>query len=196
VTHEHSHSSQNGAWVGTDCRPAGVEIQSNEAYHSACPQKKSMFDIIAGTAGIVGLGLTVWTLIVAKQARTAAREARAAIRMDNAAEEFKKIAVIANEFLGHVEMDQVDSACVRARDLMAAMSVAAQRWKSLIPEDEVIAYDEAYAQIGVISRSLSTNGPPENAQQKQKLLKISHSVLETLGKRAGTLFSEVETRKD
>lgn len=97
-----------------------------------------MFDIIAGTAGIVGLGLTVWTLIVAKQARTAAREARAAIRMDNAAEEFKKIAIIANEFLGHVELDQVDSAYVRARDLMVAMSIAAQRWKSLIPENEVI----------------------------------------------------------
>jgi hypothetical protein len=65
-----------------------------------------MFDIVAGTAGIIGLGLTIWTLIVAKQARQAAREARQAVSMDNAAEEFKNIAIIANEFLGHVETDQ------------------------------------------------------------------------------------------
>jgi hypothetical protein len=116
--------------------------------------------------------------------------------MDNAAEEFKNIATIANEFLGHVETDQVSSACVRARDLMSAMSIAGQRWKRLIPEAEVVEYEEAYAQIGVISRSLSTRGAPEDAQQKQKLLRICHAVLETLGKRAGTLFSEVETRKE
>jgi hypothetical protein len=41
-------------------------------------------------ASIVGFGISIWTLIVATVARRAAREAREAVRMGSAAEEFKR----------------------------------------------------------------------------------------------------------
>jgi len=151
-----------------------------------------MFDLIAGIASIVGLAISVWTLVVATGARKAAKEAREAVRKGNAAEEFKNLSRISDEFLSHIESDQVPGALMRARDLMSAISLASNRWGRFLSVQSRNNIEEAYSQISVISRSLSTNGAPATPQQKDKLLKICHGVVGAMTKETGTLFSELE----
>jgi hypothetical protein len=155
-----------------------------------------MFNLITGIASIVGLAVSIWTLIVATGAQKAAREAREAVRKGNAAEEFKNLSTIADEFLGHVEADQVPAALLRARDLMSAISLASRRWGRFISVDGRNNFEEAYVQISVISRSLSTNGAPSTPQQKDKLLKICHGVIRAMSNETGTLFSELEESEE
>jgi hypothetical protein len=151
-----------------------------------------MFNLIAGIASIVGLVISIWTLIVATGAQTAAREAREAVRKGNAAEEFRNLSGLANELLSHVEADQIPTALMRARDLMSAMSMASSRWGRFLPVGSRNNFGEAYAQISVISRSLSANGVPSTPQQKDKLLKICHGVIQAMSNETGTLFSDLE----
>jgi hypothetical protein len=151
-----------------------------------------MFNWIAGIASIAGLAISIWTLIVATGAKKAAGEAREAVRKGNAAEEFKDLSRVADEFLNHIESDQVPAAVLRARDLMSAISLASRRWGRFLSADSRNKFEDAYGQISVISRSLSTNGPPATPQQKDKLLKICHGVVRTMSNETGTLFSELE----
>jgi hypothetical protein len=159
-----------------------------------CP--KFMFNLIAGIASIVGLAISIWTLIVATGARKAAKEAREAVRKGNAAEEFKYLSRIADEFLGHVEADQVPAAMMRARDLMSAISLAGHRYGRFLSVQGRNNFEEAYGQISVISRSLSTNGAPSTPQQKDKLLKICHGVVRAMSNETGALFSDLEESEE
>jgi hypothetical protein len=155
-----------------------------------------MFNLITGIASIVGLGISIWTLIVATGAQKAAKEAREAVRKGNAAEEFRNLSGIANEFLSQIEADQVPAALVRARDLMSAMSLASRRWRRFLTVEGRSNFDEAYGQISVLSRSLLTNGPASTPQQKDKMLKICHGVVRAMSNETGTLFSDVEESEE
>ncbi len=94
-----------------------------------------MLDLIAGLASIAGLGISIWTLAMATGARRAANEAREAVRKGNAAEELANLSRIADEFLSHVEADQIAAAMVRARDLLSATSLASRRWGRFLSAD-------------------------------------------------------------
>jgi hypothetical protein len=161
-------------------------------YDAGLGLSQSMFNLIASIASIAGLGISIWTLIVATGARRAANEAREAVRKGNATEEFKNLTRIADEFLTHVEADQVPAALVRARDLMSAMSLASSRYGRFLTVDGRNTFEEAYGQISIISRSLSANGAPSSPQQKDKLLKICHGVIKDMSNETGTLFSHLE----
>jgi hypothetical protein len=165
-------------------------------YHAETRLCIFMFNIIADIASIAGLAISIWTLIVATGAQKAAKEAREAVRKGNAAEEFRSLSGIADEFLSHVEDDQVPAAILRARDLMSAMSLASRRWGRFLSVEARNNFEEAYGQISVISRSLSANGAPSNPQQKEKMLKICHSVIKAMSNEAGTLFSTVEKSEE
>lgn len=151
-----------------------------------------MLNAVGSIASVLGVALSVAILFVAKSARRAATDAKEAVRRSSAAEEFRNLNRLAGEFLSHVESNQVDAACVRARDLMSAMSISARRWGRFLPDHGRKELDEAYAQLSVISGSLSANGPPASPQQKEKLLRICHGLVKVVGTQAGTLCSEVE----
>jgi hypothetical protein len=151
-----------------------------------------MFNLITGLASIIGLGVSIWTLVVATGARKAASEARTAVFQGNAAEEFKNLSRIADEFLSHVESDQVAEAVVRARDLMSATSLASKRWSRFLTMEERTSLEEAYGQISVISRTLSTTDGELTPQKKAKLLKFCHPVVQAFSSAAGALFSKIE----
>lgn len=155
-----------------------------------------MLNVIASLASIVGLFVSIWTLVVARDARAAANEAREAVRQGNAAEEFSALSTTAGEFLAHVEKDQVAEACIRARDLMSAMSISSRRWRRFLSGESRKRFDEAYEQISIISRSLSANGAPASPEQKTRLLEISYGVVKTLGTEAGAFFSRVEKQTE
>ncbi|MGA2481947.1 MAG: hypothetical protein ABSF92_02365 [Candidatus Acidiferrales bacterium] len=155
-----------------------------------------MFNLVAGIASVVGVAISIWTLIVATGAQRAAREAREAVRKGNAAEEFQDLSRIADEFLSHIEADQVPAALVRARDLMSAISLASRRWGRFLSVEGRNNFEEAYAQVSIISRSLSANGAPSTPQQKDKMLKICHGVIRAMSNETGTLFSELEESEE
>lgn len=155
-----------------------------------------MFNLVAGIASVVGVAISIWTLIVATGAQRAAREAREAVRKGNAAEEFQDLSRIADEFLSHIEADQVPAALVRARDLMSAISLASRRWGRFLSVEGRNNFEEAYAQVSIISRSLSANGAPSTLQQKDKMLKICHGVIRAMSNETGTLFSELEESEE
>ena len=155
-----------------------------------------MFNLVAGIASVVGVAISIWTLIVATGAQRAAREAREAVRKGNAAEEFQDLSRIADEFLSHIEADQVPAALVRARDLMSAISLASRRWGRFLSVEGRNNFEEAYAQVSIISRSLSANGAPSTPQQKDKMLKICHGIIRAISNETGTLFSELEESEE
>jgi hypothetical protein len=155
-----------------------------------------MLDLIAGLASIIGLGISIWTLIVATGARKAANEAREAVRKGNAAEELKNLSRVADEFLSYIEAGEASAAVLRARDLMSATSMASRRWQRFLTVEDRNKLEEAYAQISVISRSLSTNGAPSTPQQKDKMLKICHSVVRAMSEGTGTLYSGIEESEE
>jgi len=155
-----------------------------------------MFNLVAGIASVVGVAISIWTLIVATGAQRAAREAREAVRKGNAAEEFQDLSRISDEFLSHIEADQVPAALVRARDLMSAISLASRRWGRFLSVEGRNNFEEAYAQVSIISRSLSANGAPSTPQQKDKMLKICHGVIRAMSNETGTLFSELEESEE
>ena len=106
-----------------------------------------MFNTIAGIASVIGLGVSIWTLIVATGAKKAAGQAREAVRKGDAAEDLKNLSTIAKEFLSHIEADQSQTAVLRARDLMSATSLASRRWGRFLSVEARNNLEEAYGQM-------------------------------------------------
>ena len=155
-----------------------------------------MLNLISTIASIMGLAVSIWTLLVATGARKAANEARQEIRKGNAAEEFKDLATLAAEFLSHVEANEVSAALVRARDLMSGMYLASRRWTQFLSVESRNNFEVAYGQVSVISRSLSASGAPDTPQQKDKLLRFCHGVVGSISKEAGLVLSQLERSEE
>lgn len=150
--------------------------------------------IYADVASIAGMLISVLTLIVAKSAQTAAQEARDAVRLTSANDEFRALARMTGECLSYAENKQIEAAAVRARDVLTGMIAARQRWKSFITTEGLQRLDEMAAQVVVVSQSLgvSRSGEPLNLK---KLLKIGNEVLTVLSDEAGKLSSRIEEKK-
>jgi hypothetical protein len=155
-----------------------------------------MFTAISGAASIIGLLLTIFTLIAATSAASAARDARAEVRKSNAAEDFQHLQLLANDFLGSVEGDRIDAALIRSKDLMSAMRIASRRWKPLISDENGRKYEESALQVSVIARALATIESSVTAKDKQRLLTICHEVLSTISTVAGSVIAEIESQGD
>lgn len=155
-----------------------------------------MFDVIAGAASILGLLITIFTFAAAKSAARAAREAKAEVRKNSATEDFQHLQRLGDDFLGMIEGGQTEAALVRSKDLMAAMRIASRRWKPLISDENGRKYEESALQVGVVARALATNGAPESAKDKQKLLTVCHEVLSTISTVAGSVIAVIEVQGD
>jgi hypothetical protein len=147
--------------------------------------------IVADVASLVGLGVSVLTLFVARSAQAAAREARDAVRLTSANDEFRALARMTGECLSYAENKQIEAAAVRARDVLTGMTAARQRWKTFISAEGLQRLDEMTAQVVVVSQSLgvSRNGEPLNLK---KLLKVGNEVLTVLSDEAGKLSSRID----
>lgn len=153
-----------------------------------------MFNAIAGVASMLGLVLTIWTLRAAKSAAKAAREAKAEVHKNSAAEEFRHLQYLGNEFLSFLEADRVDAALVRSRDLTSAMRSASRRWKTLISTNDGRRYEESALQVSVIAQTIASRGAPNNPKEKQRLLAICHEVLSTMSAVSGSVTARIETQ--
>jgi hypothetical protein len=154
-----------------------------------------MLNLIGNLAGIAGLVLTIFTLIAATGARKAALAAGEAVRHGTAAEEFRSLNKLASEFLSYIENSQIEAAAVRAKDLLAGIVAAKQRWRRFLSTERVIKLEEASTQVSVISRSLMAKGAPASQGEREKLLKFTHLVVRLIAEEAGTITSESELRK-
>ncbi|HEY2496195.1 MAG TPA: hypothetical protein VGK24_03925 [Candidatus Angelobacter sp.] len=155
-----------------------------------------MFSLIANIASLAGVFLTIWALIEATGARRAAQEAREAVWLGNAVEEFKSLNKLASEFLGYVENNQIDAAALRARDLSAGILTAKQRWRRFLSDKRIARLEEASAQVSVISRTLVTQEGPSTLTGKQRILRFSHEVVQIIAEEAGTISSENDLRNN
>jgi len=153
-----------------------------------------MLSLIANIASIAGVFLTIWALVEAKGARRAAQEAREAVWLGNAVEDFKSLDKLASEFLGYVENSQVDAAALRARDLSAGILTAKQRWQRFLSEKRMARLEEASAQVSVISRTLLAREGPPTQNARQRILRFSHEVVRIVAEEAGTISSENDMR--
>ena len=156
----------------------------------------STLDIVGAVASIAGLLVAIWTLKVARGARRAAQEAREAVRLSTAAEEFAALNRMASEFLGYVENSQPQAAALSARDLLTGILTAKERWRRFLTNDRVTKLEEASLQVGVISRSLMAKDEPPTATEKQRLLRFSHEVVRVVAEGAGTISLESELRNN
>ena len=171
---------------------SGFETAKDTTEGSALLVK--ILDLSGALASIIGLGVAVWTLYQAIAAKKAAMQAREAVRLGNAAEDFRALNQLASEFLGYVEGNQIDAAAIRARDLLAGILSAKQRWTRFLSTERITKLEGAGAQVSVISRSLLTKGAPTTLAERQRLLKFSQDVVKIVAEETGTITSESELR--
>jgi|GEM_PF-5759499 hypothetical protein len=155
-----------------------------------------MLDTIGSIASIIGLLLTVWAVVEASGARKAAQQAREAVRLGSAADEFRQLDRLASEFLGYVENSQTEAAALRARDLVTGILAAKERWRRFLTNERVAKLEEASIQVGVISRSLLARKNRPTGAEQMRLLKFSHEIIRIIAEETGTMISESETRND
>jgi uncharacterized protein YijF (DUF1287 family) len=152
-----------------------------------------LFSSLANFASIAGLVATIFAVYYAKSARQAAREARKGVRRANTTEALGRIGDTANLLQACVETDQPHEAVVRARDLVSDVSRYKLRYERFLDPRSRARLDEARAQIGVISRSLTTAGVPATLEAKKRLLRICHeNVVIVLNEESARILAGIE----
>ncbi len=138
----------------------------------------SLASIVGRIVGIVRFGFTwaAWTR--AKAAEEAAREAREAVRNGTAPEGLQALRDKANEFFECVQQDQIDAACLRARDLAAGISHAKERWQSYFTSPKSAnALEEAGSKVEEVSRTLTTRRTNLTSREKDKVWRFCNQAL-------------------
>lgn len=153
--------------------------------------------IIGDLASIAGLIVSAFALVFAKEAKQAAREARGEVRKANAAEMLERIGNTATLLLAGLENNQHGETLVRARDLISEISRVKLRYERFLDPGSKIRLDEARAQIGVISQTVSIKGMPATAGEKRRILKICHqNVVGILNEESAKIKGAIEKEQE
>ena len=152
----------------------------------------STFDIIAGVASLLGLGISVWTLLEARSAKDAAREARLAVFQGSAGDDLENLTRLATDFLRSLYDGNTAEASVRLRDLSSSIPLVRHRWDRILKTQGRVRLDEAALQLRVIARSVSD----VQEVDVQKLIVAGHTILSAIAETNGLLRSDIDSEVD
>ena len=149
----------------------------------------STFDIIAGIASLLGVGISVWTLLEARSAKVAAREARLAVFQGSAADDLDNLTRLATDFLRSLYDGNTAEASVRLRDLSSLVPLVRHRWDRVLNTQGRVRLDEAALQLRVIIRSASSLQEPDI----QLLIAAGHTILNEIAEANGLIRSDIDS---
>lgn len=146
-------------------------------------------------ASIVGLGISVWTLIVATGARKAAQEARGEARRQMLTEELQNAVYRAEQLGHHVLLRKWEIAFIRAQEVASSCSLILRRWTdtlSVPSKDRILL---AQAQAGSIAKAaMRANAAPPTDQQLQRIVDAQQRAFQLLSAEKGESLGAIERR--
>jgi hypothetical protein len=144
------------------------------------------FLAISGTiASFVGVVFSWMAWVQAKGAKKAAEEASNAVKARDTAHEFTKLASDAKELLTAVQGRQKDRAIAAADDLTHLLIIAFERRASYLPEG--FKAELCIRNLQSISKSLGTEGFPEEPGKIKQLFERCHQIHKSLCGIAGVV---------
>jgi len=148
--------------------------------------------LAASFASIAGFVFSLLAWLRARGAEQLAREAREAVRRGNAAEDLQSLAAMAKDFLACVENDQIEAACLRARDLVFGINQAKERWRGILLDETGERLFTTSKQVSSVSRNLSMRHAKITPDERDRLLRFCHEVITTLSAETGKIQSLIE----
>jgi hypothetical protein len=155
----------------------------------------AVLNIAGAVASLVGLVLSGIAAFQAKRAREAATTAVSTLRRRDAAEEIGSLVTLAAQLSHFVQSRDSKAAGVRAIDLSQGIQTLTSRRYHFVAEDAASLKLTA-DQLVRVSRSLATNGIPDDASAFGKLFgrcQDAHTLLSGL---VGKVQREVEEEDD
>jgi len=136
-------------------------------------------------ASVVGVGVSVWTLVVARRAREAAIEARTEARRSSLAEELRDAHRKAEQVGIFVIQRKWDIVFLRAQEITGVTGLVLSRWGADLGEDSrsrmlecgVLASSIAKAASGIAGTEASRYAAQRVAATQQKMLELLGTVL-------------------
>jgi biopolymer transport protein ExbB/TolQ len=173
-------------------------LHSQVQAYTSVPSARLMlaFTIITGIASILGLGFSIAAWLEAREAASAAKEARKAVRKSNAAEVLKDLNRNASELLAFIQADQYQAAGVRARDLFTQIRTAKSRWERFLAAEAAENLDDAQSKVKKISNALASHEVGPSAGAKQKLMQYAHAVVGILSEESGKIVGRIEAEEE
>jgi DNA polymerase I-like protein with 3'-5' exonuclease and polymerase domains len=139
---------------------------------------------IAGTvASIAGVVFSWMAWVQATKAKDAAREAAAAVRKRNTAQEFLRLAGDAKEFLAAVRQERAENAISTANNLLHALSII--RTRSMTRASDADMLKTCESEIIKVSIDLSADGIPTDQSKFADLHDRCHAIHQTICELAG-----------
>lgn len=147
-------------------------------------------------ASIIGLGVSIWTLIVATGAKQAAQEAIRESRRQKLTEELQN-AVYRVEQLGHhILLRKWEIAYIRAQEIASACSLVLRRWPDSLSESSKDRILLAQSQAASIARaSMRAHAVQPSEQQIQRIVAAQLRAFQLLSAEKGEALAIME-RKD
>jgi hypothetical protein len=146
-----------------------------------------LFDWSNAGVGVLGLGFTLWAVVQATGAKTAATEARHAIYRRNASDDVRRLHRIASSLLTSIETEQYDLASHQARDFITDCLNVREHHRTRLGTDGG-KLDVAFVLVRSISREL------QRGTKQDHLIESAQRVVGAMSSLAGVLSrnSEVE----
>ena len=146
--------------------------------------------IVGTVASIAGVVFSWMAWVQASGAKKAAEEASRTVKAKDTSHEFTKLASDAKELLAAVQARQKERAIAAADDLTHLLIIAVERRASYLPES--FPAELCIRNLQTISRSLGTEGFPDEPGKKSMLLGRCHQIHRSLCGIAGVVERNTE----
>ena len=142
-------------------------------------------DILGTIASLAGLGWSWAAWCQAKSAKLAAEDAAKAVRTQDAAHEFSKLAMDAKDLLASVQDGRKDRAIAAANDLVHLLSIVLSRRRGFLPSNPDL--ELRIKNLRIVSNDLSTAGFPTEQKQLSALVRRCEQIHATVCEITGFL---------
>lgn len=112
-------------------------------------------------ASVVGLGISIWVLVVAQKAKQAAEEARSAARLKSLVEVLEEASAKAQQIGFFLRSGKWDVVHLLAEGILNVCKLIRSRWGESLPERAGLDLDE----VATITKSIA--GVADNASMRQ-----------------------------
>lgn len=146
--------------------------------------------IVGTLASIAGVVFSWLAWVQAEKAKDAAREAAAAVRIRNVAQEVLKLAGDAKEFLSAAQQGRTENAISAANSLVHGLSIV--RARGIADSADADTLRLCVREITVVAIRLTVDGIPPDASKQEELVVACHSIHRTVCDLAGRIERQSE----
>jgi hypothetical protein len=151
------------------------------------------FSIVGTPISLIGLGVSVWTLVVARDARAAAEQTARIIRHKEAADGLREMSQLAKDLLSQVHCRERDLIVKGSTELISVLSFAIARWRDYITSDQMDSLLNGAELLGRVNRNISEKGLPDEQLQMRRLIESCQTIVKVIGTAAGEVLASAES---